>query len=380
MLFDDRLNTIKFLTPQDFLKSIHTNSPPVIVDIREKEKFDIAHIPGAINIPIFNKPQKKIIDTICDSSWTLTPYILAKIDKFITPYIKTYVAQLKSIISQKENFAKKSGQRLSDSDKTILVYCWRGGPYSEGFAILLKEYGLRVRMLKGGYLRYQAHMNTYLLNNYSFKVVGGHIGSGKTAILYELQKAGEQILDLDKCTNQKTTRSYLTSIGLQLSFLNPDTPIWVEEKTRKPKKYLMLNRGVSLILETENGVGYGHSYNNSFWEQIKTAPIYRLELPLQLRLKRIIAEHAQFAINELKEKAIKLIEHLGNEKYTSFIKCLESGNFNESAEIILKYYDSYYNKTMHKRSIGKETRITLQEDAPEITAKLLIKEANKDKS
>lgn len=374
------MTDVKSITPEKFLKFSKID-PPIIIDIRDREEFDFEHIPGAINISIFNKPQKKIIGNVSDFYWTLTENMLYKVNKFIEPQIKKYVSQLKNIISEQTESKKKFRLFSSKKEKTILVYCWKGGPYSHGFATILKEYGFNVLVLRGGYLHYQAFLNNYLFKTYSFKVLGGRIGSGKTSILYELQKAGEQILDLDKCEGQKSTRSYLASIGLQLSFLNPDLPIWVEEKTRKSEKYLIQSRSMSVPLEANNlSIIYIQLRQNSFWEQIKTAPIYRLELPIELRLKRIIADYSLFIENEIKEKEIKLIKHLGNKRYALVVKCLESGNFNESAEIILKYYDSYYNKRTYKRNIGKEIQITLQEDSPEITAKRLINEAYKDES
>lgn len=386
MLTRDRYTPIKFLTQKNLKRVLLIDRPPIIVDIRDKEKFDSGHIPNAINIPIFNKPQKKIIDTLCEPSWwgppsfwTITPYLLAKIKKFLTPQIETYVSQLKNIILHKEDSARIAGRRLSTSEKTIVLCCWLGGPYSRGFATILKEYGINVLVLEGGYHDYQILLYNYLFKTYSFKILGGHIGSGKTAILYELQKAGEQILDLEKCAEHKKNGDYMLSIGSQLSLLNSDRPIWVEEKTKKSWKYQMQNRSGNIPVEVEgSSIRYKHIRENSFWEQIKAAPIYRLELPIELRLKRIIADYSPLIINELKEKAIKLTKHLGHETYALVIKSLESGNFDESTEMLLKYYDSYYNKTTHKRNAGKEIRITLQEDSPEITAKMLIKEVYKD--
>lgn len=388
MSIRDRLFSKKFLTQEELLEALHTNMLPIIIDVRDKEIFDSGHISEAINIPLFNTYEKKIIDTLNNTFGSASQSVLAKTEEFIKPNIDVYVTQLKAIVSQREESAIKSGRSLSDLEKTILVYCWISGPYSQGFANILIEYGFSVLLLDKGYNGYANFFNSYLFKTYSFKVLGGHLGSGKTAILYELQKAGKQILDLEKCaehsgtifgalgkTEQTRNRSYMVSIGLQLSFLNPDKSIWIEEKTRKLGKYLMQNRSEYIL---DSSKAYKRLSQNSFWEQIKTAPIYRLELPIELRLKRIIAEYSQFNINELKEKTIKLIKHLGHERYALVIEALESDNFHKSAEMLLKYYDSYYNKTTHKRNAGKEIRIVLQEDSPEITAKMLIKEVYKD--
>ena len=40
------------LTPEQILATLETGQPPLIVDVRSPAEFGIAHIPGAINVPV----------------------------------------------------------------------------------------------------------------------------------------------------------------------------------------------------------------------------------------------------------------------------------------------------------------------------------------
>lgn len=394
MLIRERINPMKFLTPEELLEAVRIDRPPIIIDIREKNKFIKGHLPNAINIPVFSQSQRDAINSYCIKRASGL-YLASKIAEFIKPDLDNYISEVKRLIRESKSLNKKPDWLSNicfQEKRKLLVYCWKDNEESRTFADILSSYKLQFFVLKGGYKAYQKTTNEYLFQNYSFQVVGGRIGSGKTAILHELKKSGEQILDLEECAahsgtvfgtlgkpEQLSNRHYMTAVGLQLSRFDSNRPIWVEEKTRNLGKYWLQNRKAFIPIDTENSsIKYKHLSENSFWEQIKTAPIYRLELPIELRIKRIISEYSQFSINELKQKAIKLIQYLGNEKYTLAMKYLESGNFSECVQVIFQYYDSYYNRTIPERSMGKEVNITLQEDSPGITAKMLIKEFYKD--
>lgn len=47
---------MKFITPLDLKKKIDSGEPMQIIDTREQEKYDIAHIPGAVSMPQMQLP------------------------------------------------------------------------------------------------------------------------------------------------------------------------------------------------------------------------------------------------------------------------------------------------------------------------------------
>ncbi len=47
---------MKFISPADLKKKIDQNDPLQIIDTREAEKFELAHIPGAVSMPQMELP------------------------------------------------------------------------------------------------------------------------------------------------------------------------------------------------------------------------------------------------------------------------------------------------------------------------------------
>ena len=74
-------------------------------------------------------------------------------------------------------------------------------------------------------------------------VLGGYTGSGKTAILNELSKRGEQFLDLEGFANhrgsafgwigqaeQPTNETYENMLALAVRYVTDSKPLWIEHE------------------------------------------------------------------------------------------------------------------------------------------------------
>src|SRR5688572_30167676 len=105
-----------------------------VFDVRSPGEFNHAHIPGAFSLPLFSNDQRKIVGTIYKQEGRQRA-IKAGLD-FFGPRMKQIVEETESIV---EAFhAKKNSQ------KQILIHCWRGGMRSEAIAWLLDLYGFKV--------------------------------------------------------------------------------------------------------------------------------------------------------------------------------------------------------------------------------------------
>ena len=74
---------------------------------------------------------------------------------------------------------------------------------SESMAKLWSMSGMKIEVLTGGYKAYRQKLQTDFEKSYKLIVLGGRTGSGKTDILKELKKKGEQIIDLEGIANHK---------------------------------------------------------------------------------------------------------------------------------------------------------------------------------
>lgn len=144
-----------------------------IIDVRTPDEFQVDHIPKAINLPVLSNEERIEVG------------ILYKKDKFQAR--KLGAALITKNISEhfKQYFSLKS------KEYTPLVYCWRGGQRSYSLSLVLSQVGFRTCVLAGGYKNYREHLReelSTLPDKFQYKVISGPTGSGKTAVLYALNK------------------------------------------------------------------------------------------------------------------------------------------------------------------------------------------------
>ena len=151
-----------------------------VIDVRTPAEFAQGHIPGAVNLPLFSNEERAIVGTIYKQQ-------------------SPELAMLKGLeyAGAKMRWYVEEAQRLAKG-KEIALHCWRGGKRSESIAWLLGQAGFDVMILKGGYKNYRNYIHTYLAEQQApLLILGGYTGSGKTQILQELAREGEQVIDLE---------------------------------------------------------------------------------------------------------------------------------------------------------------------------------------
>ena len=143
------------------------------------------HIPGAVNIPLFDDQERAAVGTKYKKEGRL-------------PAILEGLRQTGPVM------ASKLGQGLSAAkDGKLLVHCWRGGMRSEAMAWLFSLADLEVYILEGGYKSYRHHILEKLSEKRKMIILGGMTGSSKTHILRNLKSRGQQIIDLEQIANHK---------------------------------------------------------------------------------------------------------------------------------------------------------------------------------
>ncbi|NJN34457.1 MAG: tRNA 2-selenouridine(34) synthase MnmH, partial [Saprospiraceae bacterium] len=127
-----------------------------------------------------------------------------------------------------------------------MLYCWRGGKRSGSMAWLLSFAGFDVATVAGGYKNYR-NLVLQSFENQSLKLIilGGKTGSGKTQILKELEKKGEQIIDLEALAHHKgsafgwigeekqpSSEQFENSLFEVIRKIDPTKRVWVENESR----------------------------------------------------------------------------------------------------------------------------------------------------
>lgn len=173
---------------ENFLK--HSVGFPLI-DVRSPSEYAHAHIPGAVSIPLFSDEERKIIGTA---------YKQQGREVAVNEGLDFFSKRLKQIQPEALKLFHKSEE---NENPVFYIHCWRGGMRSGAVAWLLSLYGYKVVVLKGGYKSFRNWVLAQFEKEYSFKILGGFTGSGKTEVLNELAQLGEKTIDLEMLAHHK---------------------------------------------------------------------------------------------------------------------------------------------------------------------------------
>ena len=154
-----------------------------IIDTRSPAEFAEDHVPGAISCPVLDNEERARVGTIYKQ---ISPFDAKKLGAALVA----------------KNIARHIEDDFKERPKAWkpLVYCWRGGKRSGAMAHVLREVGWDAKTLEGGYKAYRRHVVDSLAAlpaKYTFRVIHGVTGSGKSRLLRALHEAGAQVLDLE---------------------------------------------------------------------------------------------------------------------------------------------------------------------------------------
>ena len=322
----------------------------VLIDVRSPAEYAHAHVPQALSLPLFNDKERAQVGTIY---------------KQVSPE-NALLKGLDYVGPKMSGFIKKA-IKWSPSRK-VIVQCWRGGKRSGSMAWLLKFAGFDVLTVAGGYKAYRQYL-LQCFENQNIKpiILGGKTGSGKTLVLKELEKQGEQIIDLEQIAHHKgsafgwigeqtqpSSEQFDNDLFDIFRKIDPNRRVWIENESRSIGSVFI---------------------QQGFWNQMCKAPLIHVEVPFDWRVKHLVAGYAQTAKEDLVVSFEKITKKLGYDHAKKAIEFVQQGQFEDAAAIGLKYYDKAYN-------FGFDSRINQQKHILEIsnfdasqTAKQLIEYA-----
>ncbi|MEO8716814.1 MAG: tRNA 2-selenouridine(34) synthase MnmH [Burkholderiales bacterium] len=230
-----------------------------IIDARSGAEFALDHVPGALSLPVLDDAERAEIGTIYkqDSPFTAKRRGAALVARNIARHLETALA------------GKPKQWRP-------LVYCWRGGKRSAAFAHVLREVGWAAQTLEGGYRAYRrciVEQLAALPASFTFQVVHGATGCGKSRLLRALARADAQVLDLEQLAAhrgsvlgelpgrpQPSQKLFESRLYAALAALDPERTVYVEGESRKigqlqvPEALITVMRAAACVrLEAELG-------------------------------------------------------------------------------------------------------------------------------
>ncbi len=304
----------------DFVKQLQGK---LTIDVRSPIEYNHAHIPNAINIPLFTDEQRKIVGTTYKQEGK-QPAIKIGLDYF-GPNMRNIVTQVEQCLAQYD-------------DKKVYVYCARGGMRSGAISWLLNMYGFEIVQCIKGYKAFRNWVLAQMELPYNLHIISGYTGSGKTVLL----KQKEKYVDIEGLANHKGSAFGGINMPAQASqemFENlmatalykvnaHNEPIWLEDESQR------LGRNI---------------IPNSFWLQMRMAPTYLVAPSFEERLKNIVNEYGALPKEQLSTSIQNITKRLGGLETKNALQLLEENDIENCFSILLKYYDKQYANAMAKR-------------------------------
>ena len=328
-----------------------------VIDVRSPGEYNHAHIPGAYSLPLFSNEEREAVGTAYKQE-SREKAIKIGLD-FFGPKMRKLVEEAESLegIRNKKSgigdeAASNSGLPIPDS-KILLLYCWRGGMRSAALAWLLDLYGFKIYLLTGGYKKFRKMVLDIFKQPFQLKILGGYTGSGKTEVLKEMEKLGETIIDLEGIANHKG--SAFGNIGMppqpsQEMFENIlASKIYSINCELKEKSKAPFRGGGGLWLEDESQRIGLVNIPKDFWNNMRSSPLYFLEIPFEERLKHLVKEYGDLDKQKMMDAISRIKDRLGSLEAKNAITNLQENNSSACFQILLKYYDKWYKKGLHNR-------------------------------
>jgi tRNA 2-selenouridine synthase len=203
-----------------------------VIDARSPSEFALDHLPGAINCPVLDDDERRIVGTLYKQQGA-------------------FEARRVGGAMVASNLAQYLRGQFHDKPATWrpLVYCWRGGLRSGSMVQWLRLVGWDAQQLAGGYKRFRGHVIAQIeaiAPQLPLRVLCGPTGSAKTALLHALAAQGAQVLDLEGLAVHKgsvlgkvpgaaqpSQKRFETQLAMQLQALDLSRPVFVEAESRK---------------------------------------------------------------------------------------------------------------------------------------------------
>jgi tRNA 2-selenouridine synthase len=322
---------VRPITVNDFLSN---SSEFSVIDVRSEKEFSAGHIAGAVNIPILEDEERRIVGTTYKQNGR-QPAVYKGLE-LSGPHLSDRLRQ---------------GVKHSRNAK-VLVHCWRGGMRSEFYSFLLHYYGLEPYMLIGGYKSYRNQVHASFEGKLNLTVLSGKTGSAKTEILNRLAAAGEQVIDLEFLAKHRgssfgalafdetiTQEQFENDLFEVIRHLDPCKRIWIEDENR--------TIGDKVIPQ-------------GIWGQMKNAPIVLLERAFDERLEQIVMDYGHFKKEDLRKSMERIGKRLGPQHVKAALEFLAQGDYRSAFSIALKYYDKAYDHQMEDVKSDQLNRLNVK--------------------
>lgn len=360
------------------------------MDLRSPAEFARDHLPGALNVPLFDDAQRALVGTLYKKESPQSAldaglnFVEQRIPRLLTALLGRSVDQaewqsrfkdLSSAIENGTNLLELEivePSPIPTNSLPLAIYCWRGGMRSRSVAALLQALGVPVLLLEGGYKSYRNWVLEGLaqIELPPLVVLRGPTGVGKTAILAELEKRQvNSTLCLESLADHRS--SVLGAVGkepvsqpmfdslllLRLMELGAG-PIFVEGESRKVGDVIL---------------------PDCLWQAMERGSQVQLKAETATRVQNLMDDYlsSDNAIEAICAQLPFLEGRIGKKWVGELESWLREGRAAEVTEVLLeRYYDPLYAHGDKSRSWCSSLKVespTLMEELFTLSQRLAIR-------
>ena len=309
---------------------LSADAPPfdTLIDVRSPAEFAEDHLPGAVNWPVLDDDERRVVGTLYKQ---VSPLQARKVGAAMVA--RNIAAHLDASVADKPR------------EWRPLVYCWRGGQRSGTLGWFLAQIGFRTAQLQGGYKAFRALVRSELQtlpSRHRYQVLCGRTGSAKTRLLQTLAEQGAQTLDLEGLAGhrgsvlgalpgqaQPSQKRFDTLCWQALRGFDPARPVFVEGESRRIGALRVPEALIEQLREQGQCI------------HVELEPAARLQLLLQ--------DYGHFAADA--EGFCRLLDHLvelrGREAVKAWQAQARAGRWAEVfGALMQQHYDPLYERSL----------------------------------
>lgn len=324
-----------------------------LIDLRAPIEYQHGAFPSAVNLPLLSDAQRHAVGKQFKRSGQDAAIALAN--------------ELLGVAEKEQRIASWISQ-LEDTP-TAAIYCFRGGLRSQTVQQWLRENGVEVPLIEGGYKALRRFLITTVEASSAsskFIIVGGKTGSAKTHLINALDYS----IDLEGLANHRGS-----AFGRRID----EQPTQIEFENRLGIALLKLpyQQTEHIFLEDESRAIGSLSIPKLFYEKMGDSPIAMLEESLAARVETIYSDYIYSNFEDFRQRDLdgaqdnfsafllgsleRIQRRLGGEKYAQIRQTMESAlTHADAAEaealhrewietLLCDYYDPMYDYQMNKK-------------------------------
>ena len=342
------------LITTEYFRDLFIRNVPFL-DVRAKAEFDKGHFPTSYNLPILNDEERHAVGACFKEKGQKAAIELGH------SLVKGDVKEQR--INAWCDFALKH--------KNTHLYCWRGGMRSNYASQWMKEKGVRIPRIKGGFKALRNLLVDEIENtaiHVPMILIGGKTGTSKTVLVNSIKFS----TDLEGHANHRGSSfgRRISGVPSQIDFENALGIDLIKKRELYPNK--------TLVLEDESRRIGNCTIPINFLNAMHSSPIGIIEMPMDKRIKHIVKEYVfdmhkeylkaypengwEIFVEYLTQSLARVQKRLGLERYIKIRDmmdlALKDQNITSSTNLhdgwihclLSDYYDPMYEYQLRKKS------------------------------